>query len=114
LFPPNPKELNMQYKTIVLNLLRQRRELHNQLKTSRTLLPTLDRYAEELRTSHEAWQANLSEERPGTEEIQIAAEALEIALKEVTDRLPSESPTEDEPLSLEAAMAFIRRPSSPA
>jgi hypothetical protein len=105
----------MQYKTIVLNLLRQRRELHHQLKSSRTLLPTLDRYAEELKTSHEVWQANLSQERPGADQSQIAAEALEIALKELTDhRLPSESPTEDEPLSLEAAMAFIRRPSSPA
>jgi hypothetical protein len=67
-------------------------------------------YASELKTSHEAWKEQLSGARPGSESSQIASEALELALKDLEERLPSESPPNDhEPLSLDAAMAFIRR-----
>jgi hypothetical protein len=99
----------MQYKTLVLQLLRQRRELHNQLKASRTLLQEVDRYALELKAGHEAWQANLSQARPDSDPSQIASEALEMALKELEERLPAPHPEEDsEALSLEGAIAFIR------
>ena len=99
----------MQYKTIVLELLQQRPEMHEQLRKDRKLLPTLEIYARELKTSHEAWKEILSQARPGSDPSQIASEALEMALKELEDRLPSESPQdEQEPLSLDAAMAFIR------
>src|SRR5439155_26241617 len=99
----------MQYKTIVLELLQQRPRIHDQLRKVRKLLPTVEMYARELKTSHETWKEALREERPGSDQSQIAFEALEMALKELEERLPSESPPNDsEPLSLDAAMAFIR------
>ena len=71
----------MQYKTIVLELLQQTPQIYDQLLENRT-------------------QSDPS---------QIASEALEIALSELEDRLTSASPPDDhQPLSLDAAMAFIR------
>jgi hypothetical protein len=103
----------MQYKTIVLELLQQRPQIHDQLRKDRKLLPTVEMYARELKTSHEAWKETLGEERPGSDQSQIAFEALEMALKEMEDRLPSESlPNDKEPLSLDAAMAFLRKHTS--
>ena len=105
----------MHYKTIVLELLQQRPTLHEQLRSQRMLLPTLERCASELKTRHEALKARLSQATPGSSESQIASEALEIALTELVESLPSESPPEqNEPLSLDAAMAFIRRHTSRA
>ena len=98
----------MQYKTIVLELLRDRTELHEQLRLTRRLLPTLETCARELKASHESWKESLSHSNPGSEPSQIASEALELALKELEDRLPSLSPQDDqEPLSLDKAMAFV-------
>src|ERR1700686_3290723 len=98
----------MQYKTIVLELLKQRTELHEQLRLTRRLLPTLETCAKELKASHESWKETLAEAKPGSDPSQIASEALELALKELEDRLPSASRQDDrEPLSLDAAMAFI-------
>ena len=80
---------------------------------SRRLLPTVELYARELKTSHEAWKEALDQQRPGSDQSQIASEALEMALKELEERLPSESiPNDKETLSLDAAMAFIRKPTS--
>ena len=77
------------------------------------LLPTLETYAKELKTSHEAWKETLSQAKPGSDPSQIASEAMEMALKELEDRLPSASPQdESEALSLDEAMAFIRRHTS--
>ena len=105
----------MQYKTIVLELLQQRTELHDLLRKQRMLLPTLDRLARELKASHETLKDHLTQARPDSDPSQIASEALEIALKELEDSLPPESlPNEDEPLSLDAAMAFLRRHTPPA
>ncbi len=101
----------MQYKTIVLELLQQRPRMHDRLREERTLLPTMERYARELKASHEAWKERLLQERPGNEPSQIASEALEMALAELENRLPSDSPPNDQdPLSLDAAMAHLRRP----
>ena len=102
----------MQYKTIILHLLEQNPQLRDQLKRDRQMLPTMERYALELKTRHEAWKETLSRTMPGSDESQIASEALELALKEVEDRLPTASRRDDkEALSLDAAMASIRRPS---
>ena len=98
----------MQYKTIVLQLLEQRPEIHNQLRKNRELLPTLERFADQLKTRHEAWKDRLSQAKPGSDQSQIASEAMEMALKELEDRLPSASHRSDnEELSLDTAMAFI-------
>jgi hypothetical protein len=105
-------EANMQYKTIVLELLKERTQLHEQLRKERKLLPTIERHARELRKSHQAWKTFLAQARPGSDKSQIASEALEIALKELEDRLPSVSRSDDEPLFLDAAMLFLRRPTS--
>ncbi|HWG45026.1 MAG TPA: hypothetical protein VN688_19810 [Gemmataceae bacterium] len=102
----------MQYKTIILQLLEQNPQIRDQLKRDRQMLPTMERYALELKTRHEAWKETLTQTMPGSDESQIASEALELALKEVEDRLPTASRRDDkEALSLDAAMAFIRRPS---
>ena len=103
----------MLYKTIVLELLQQRPQRHEQLRKERKLLTTLEFYAKELKTSHEAWKEALSKERPGSDQTQIASEALEMALKELEERLSTESlPSDSETLSLDAAMASIRKPTS--
>ena len=39
----------MQYKTIVLELLQERKELHEQLRLTRRLLPAMESLAGELR-----------------------------------------------------------------
>lgn len=103
----------MQYKTIILELLQQRPKLHNQLRSNRTLLLTLNRYARQLKTSHEAWKERFSQAKPNNKQTQIASEALEFALKEIEHSLTSKfSP--DERLSIEELMAFIRRQTPPA
>ena len=45
----------MQYMTIVLELLKERTELHEQLRLTRRLLPTLEICGKELKASHERW-----------------------------------------------------------
>ena len=99
----------MQYKTIVLELLKERTELHEQLRLTRRLLPTLETCARELKASHETWKETLAQANPDSDPMQISSEAMEMALKELEDRLPSVSPPDDqEPLSLDGAMAFVR------
>ena len=103
----------MQYKTIVLELLWERAELHEQLRQKHRLLPTLETLAKELKASHETWTETLAKAKPDSQPSQIASEALEMAIKELEDRLPSVSPlAEGEPLSLDQAMAFVLNHSS--
>jgi len=105
----------MQYKTIVLELLQERQELHDQLRKNRKLLATVNLYAGQLKTSHESWKAQLTQAKQGSDPSQVASEALEIALKELEERLPSRSPPNgDESISLDEAMTFLRRHTPPA
>jgi hypothetical protein len=110
--PPALKEKTMQYKTIVLGLLEERPQMYEQLRQERKLLATLEIYAKEFRSSHQAWKEQLLQTRPDSDPSQIASEALEIALKELKDRLPPESPNESEALSLDETMAYIRHHTS--
>ena len=99
----------MQYKTIVLELLQQRTELHEQLRQERRLLETMELMAIELKANHELLMVQVRKARPGSDPLQISSEAFEMALKELEDRLPPVSPTDDqEELSLDGAMAFLR------
>ena len=99
----------MQYKTIVGEILQQQPELYEQLLASHTLLTTMDRYAVELKASHEAWMDRLSQRRPGSNRSQLSSEALEIALWELEHGLRLEFPPDgSNPLTLDEAMAFIR------
>ena len=103
----------MQYKTIILEMLEQRPQMHRELRQSRKLLPTLEFLASELKDSHEAWKERLLQAKPATDPSQIASEAMELALKDMEDRLPSESSqNESEALSLDQAMAHISRHTS--
>jgi hypothetical protein len=105
----------MQYKTIVLELLKARPRIHKKLCRRRMLLPTLERYANQLKTSHDAWKDHLSWAMPGRNESQIASEALEIALDELATFLHSEfQPEDSEKPSLQGAMVFIRGRRPPA
>jgi hypothetical protein len=100
-------EMIMQYKTIVLELLKQRPRMHERLRKHRKLLATMEQHARELRTSHLAWKELLSQLRPGSAPSQIAAEALEMALKELEDRLPPEQDGGENQF-LDATMLFLR------
>ena len=102
----------MQYKTIVHELLQQRTELHEQLRLTRRLLPTLETCAKELKESHEAWKERLSQAAPASDQSQVSSEALEMALQELVDRLPSGQVADNEAPSLDQAMAYVRNPSS--
>jgi hypothetical protein len=103
----------MQYKTIIYEMLQHRPRMHDQLRKSRKLLPTLERFARELKTSHEAWKEMLGQMRPESHKSQIASEALELALKEMEDHLPSAlSQDGNEAQVLDAAMLFLRNPTS--
>lgn len=98
----------MHYKTIVLRLLKQRPRLRKQLRQSRQLLPTMERYAGQLKESHEAWKDRLLLAKPQSDKSQIAAEAMELALKDLEDCLPSKSNQDDsDALSLDPAMKSI-------
>jgi hypothetical protein len=104
-----------QYKTIALELIQEHPELHERLRLSRTLLSTMDAYAIELKAGHEAWKEQLGQARPGSDPSRIAAEAMELAIQDLRDRLPSASPRDEtEPMSLDAAMSHLRRHTPPA
>ena len=103
----------MQYKTIVLELLQERKELHEQLRLTRRLLPTMETCAKELKARHEHWKETLATATQGGDPSQISSEAMEMALAELEERLPSVHPKDDgEPLSLDQAMAFLQSHSS--
>jgi hypothetical protein len=100
----------MDYKNIVIQLMEQQPEIYDQLRRERQVLPTMEHYAGELRTLHLAWKETLTQAAPGIDQSQIASEAMERALKDLEDRLPSGTPHDNlEALSLDQAMAFIRR-----
>lgn len=105
----------MQYKTIALELLQQNPPLYDRLRQSKTLLAAVEFYAKGLKASHEAHTILLARQQPGCDPSQIASQAMEIAVKELEDSLRAASvPDDPETLSLEAAMAFLRRPTPPA
>lgn len=100
----------MLYKTIILEMLQRRPRMYEQLRLYRRLLPALEIYAKELKESHEALAEELRQARPDSDPRQIRSEAFEMALKELEDRLPPASPTDDQEAQaqLDEAMAFIR------
>jgi len=102
----------MLYKTIVLELLQQQTELHEQLRLTRRLKPTLETCARELKASHDAWNERLSQEKWGSDPSRISSEALEMAIQELVDRLPTGNVSDGGELSLDQTMASARAPSS--
>lgn len=105
----------MDYKIIVLELIQYQPQLHEQLRKERRLLAAMECYAGELKDLHESWKQRLAETRPGSDPSQITSEALEIALQELQDCLDALSPPDESgPLSLEEAMAYLRKRTPPA
>jgi hypothetical protein len=110
---PLSKETPMQYKTIILELIQEQPGLYEQLRSSKRLLPAIDVYAIELRDSHELWKERLVQANPISDPRQVASEAMELAIEEIQHRLRSVSPADEtEPLSLDAAMNFLRHSQS--
>lgn len=103
----------MLYKTIALELLEELPELHEELRSSRTLLAAMDTCAVELKASHEAWKDRLGQARPGSDPRQIAAEAMELATLALKDRLHSALPKDETEPTLDQAMEFLRRHTPP-
>jgi hypothetical protein len=105
-----------QYKTIALELLQQQPELYEQLRQSRTLLATLDDYAATLRAAHLAWTEELRLANSGSDPVMLSSEALEMAIEDLRERLPSAwaASEEGEGLSLDDAMSYLRRHTPPA
>ncbi|EAQ81507.1 hypothetical protein [Blastopirellula marina] len=100
----------MQYKTIVMEMLEFRPGIKEHLPIEENPLETLDRLATELKTLHETYKEQLARTRTDSHPVLISSEALEMALQELEDRLlPASSADEPEALSLDRAMAFIRR-----
>jgi hypothetical protein len=102
----------MHYKTMVLELLQQHPEIHDRLRSRRSLLATLESYAGELKTRHDTWTEALTLANPGRAETQVASEALEIALKELAYHFATGAPP-DSATSIEEAMAFLGRHTPP-
>ena len=100
----------MHYKSIIHDLLHQRPQMHDQLRKSRKLLPTLEQYARELKTSHEAWTHQLFRKNPDLSPLQIRSQALELATRELEEHLRSDSPpSAEDDFSLDDAMTFLRK-----
>src|SRR5262245_25862460 len=103
----------MHYKSIVLDLLLdQYPTLYEDLRRRRDLLQAVDRYSIDLKARHDLWTDQLAKARPAASPTQIASEALEVAIEELRNHLSAESQirsTSAEPLSLDEAIASIRR-----
>jgi hypothetical protein len=86
--------------------------LHERLRSSRTLLSTLELQAAALKRYHEDRMDRLTQARPDLDPTMIASQALELALQDLRGDLPCESPpsgSEMESLSLDEAMASLRQ-----
>jgi hypothetical protein len=95
----------MLYKTITLQLLQQHVRTPIRMRM-------LDRYSADLAASHGAWMKALAATQAEISPQQQASEALELAIEAMKRRLREEYPQQeniDSPLSLEGAMAYLRR-----
>jgi len=95
------------YKTLALQLIRQYPEVHYPLKEQKKLLETLEKDALELEKGHQTWQEILRESAPEAAPLQIESVALELALKELENRMVGTSQQDQESI-LDAAIAYIR------
>ena len=103
----------MQYKTIAMELIEQRPQMHEKLKRERKLLSTMETIARELKASHEEISRDLASEQPQMEASLISSQAMEMAISELTDRMPPENFKGDEDeLSLDQIMATLSSPLS--
>ena len=88
------------YKTMVLELLQQRPQIHEQLRASRTLLSTMEQMAISLKSGHEEWKNHLRQSMASSSESEIANAAMELAIKELESVLSSVSPMDGDDLPI--------------
>jgi len=81
----------MQYKTIMLELIKQRPKLHEALRSNGTLLSTMEQWALLLRERHLDLVQQLRQARPTTADVQLKSEAMEMAVREIDEALQAES-----------------------
>lgn len=99
----------MPYKTIILELLQGSPPLHERLRRGRMLLAATESLATALKARHEALKTELAATQPDLDPAQAASAAMEIAAREMEDRLQSAFPVDGQgQLSLDAAMTFVR------
>ena len=99
----------MHYKTIILELLEQQPTLHTRLKAQRKLLTALDFLSHEFKSRHETWHRTLRTQHPDIDPGCTTGAAMECALREMEQVLQNSWPEIDqEPLSLDVAVAFVR------
>ena len=117
-FPLIAKETPMQYKTMVLELIQARPEMHDQLRKERTLLATMERTARDLKTRHEELKELLSQPRPGQRpEARSPAKRWRSRSRNWRTLLPSGSLPDREftkRFPSRRATAFLRRHTPPA
>jgi hypothetical protein len=99
------------YMTMVLELLKdQYAALHERLRQERKLLEIVNLHAAALKRYHEIRMDRLALAKPGSEESQIASEALELGIEDLREDLRFVSQMENgdaETFSLDVAMAYL-------
>ncbi len=104
----------MLYKTIVLELIQDRPELCARLRSEKLMLRTVESLALTLKTSQQAWQEQLVTTMRGDSEKLIGSRAMELAIRDMIESLPSEpSRNGDEAISLDALIQSVRSPTLP-
>ena len=103
----------MLYKTITLELIQEQPELYEQLRSGKRLLPAMDSYSIDLKARHEAWKETIGRKRPGSDPRQVTAEALELAIEELRDRLLCVSSKDEAEPTTGTAKARPKRPTPP-
>ncbi|MEZ6104462.1 MAG: hypothetical protein R3E01_36455 [Pirellulaceae bacterium] len=104
------RKTTMHYKTIVLELIEQRPRWHEQLKSSNSLLSTINQLAITLRNRH----LDLLDQAEATplqmSPIQHSSEALEKAIAELLEHFPREQEAAaSDTLDMDALIAFLKR-----
>ena len=103
------------YQTLVLNLIREFPLVHYPLKEQKILKETMEKEARNLEARHQALRDHLSRTKPEIDQMQLGSAALELALEEFQTRLASGlQPEDQETLSLDAAIAYLRKVTPPA
>jgi hypothetical protein len=106
----------MHYQTMMLELIQEHPPLYRKLRSSHTLLPTLERYARILKSRHQYWMDQLYETGPAQHRHQISSAALTLAVDDLQETLSADSPPAEDgwAAALDEAMAYIRRHTPPA
>lgn len=76
----------MKYKSIILTLIEQNPQLHAGLKSSRSLLATVEREARAFKEQHEAFLAELTDREPKAAVGALSSQAFEMALADIESR----------------------------